>query len=186
MKIKDDYDLFVNSYFDAATGDRSVYLKWKSASGTLSAAQARTRAFALIEACAIAQTEARIFDLLIDADKPKGFGKQKVSDRDQMAVATLELLRRQRSPLPEDINPIYGHHTRLPIIEYRYDTAYGQLTIDAARHHAKSLLQVAEAVESDAFIHDLGSKINLNSQEISVLLSQFATFRQRSWLEELL
>ena len=155
--------------------------------GVITATDARRRAFALISAIAMAQTEGGIFKTLAPPTlKSKGFATAKLTKEEQMAVGLLQLIRDVRSPLPPYIEPIFGHNTQKPLIKYALGNQEGTWELDTARHHAQALLEVAEAAETDSFMYKFSDKVGLEKKDMALILQEFAVFRQQNWLEDLL
>lgn len=179
-------DIQVYSTVSAASLEPNVIIKWGEASGIITATDARKRAFALINAIALAQAEGGIFKALAPEIKPVGFGKHKPNKQEEMAVGILHLIRDVRAPLPPDIEPIFGYHTQQPLIKYSWGNKSGTLEIDTAKHHAQVLLEVAEAAETDSFFYKFCEGQNLDKQVAEDILREFSLFRQQNWLEDLL
>ncbi len=70
-----------------------------------------------------------------------------------MYAGFLHLIRTARPQLPEYVNPIFGHNTKLPLIEYFIQEQKVQLEIAEALHHSQLLIECAEAAETDAFLY---------------------------------
>lgn len=186
--IEEDSDtIYVESTVSTASLEPNVMIRWRESSGIITATDCRKRAFALISAIAIAQTEGGIFKTLVPPTlKSKGFGQVKLTKEEQMAVGLLQLIRDVRAPLPPDIEPIFGHNTQKPLIKYCWGSAQGTLELDTARHHAQALLECAEAAETDSFMYKFAEKIGIEKAEMQVILQEFGLFRQQNWLEDLL
>lgn len=186
MIEKDPDTIYVDSTVSAISTEPNVLIRWGESSGIITATDCRKRAFALISAIAMAQTEGGIFKTLAPSVKPKGFGQVKPSKQEEMATQVLLLIRGVRAKLPPDIEPIFGYNTQKPLIKYRWGSAEGTLEIDTAKHHAQILLEVAEAAETDSFMYKFSDKIGLEKKEMAFILQEFALFRQQNWLEDLL
>lgn len=145
----------------------------------LTVPDARERAEGIFQACATAESEANIFTALhLGA---KGFAA-KQSDT---AIATLRLLRKKRSPLIEGIDAILSLKSQQPIVVFNW---YGglQFETESARHHARLLLECAEAAETDGFMRYFFQKeFDVTLEETQSLINKFAVFRQRNQLESL-
>lgn len=179
--------IHVESTVSTANLEPNVLIRWGEASGVITATDCRKRAFALISAIAMAQTEGGIFKTLAPPTlKSKGFGRVKLDKEEKLAVGLLQLIRDVRAPLPPDIEPIFGHNTQKPLIKYRWGSAEGTLEMDTAKHHAQILLEVAEAAETDSFMYKFSDKVGLEKKEMAFILQEFALFRQQNWLEDLL
>lgn len=178
--------LHVESTVSAIMNEPSVLISWGDSTGVISATDARKRAFALITAIAIAQTEGGIFKTLAPDIKPKGFGKVTLTKQEDMAVKVLHLIRDVRVPLPPDIEPTFGYNTQQPLVKYKWGNQEGMLELDTAKHHAQVLLEVAEAAQTDSFFYKFCDSQNLDKQVAVDILKEFALFRQQNWLEDLL
>ena len=184
--MKDPDIIYVESTVSAINHEPNILISWGGSTGILSATDTRKRAFALISTIAMAQTEGGIFKTLAPDMKPKGFGKLKLSQQEDMAVKVLHLIRDVRAPLPPDIEPIFGYNTQKPLIKYRWGNREGTLELDTAKHHAQALLEAAEAAETDSFFYKFCREQNLDKQIAEDILLKLRLFRQQNWLEDLL
>lgn len=178
--------IHVESTVSAVSTEPNVLISWEETTGIISATDARKRAFALIQAIAMAQTEGGIFKTLAPDMKPKGFGKVTLSKQEDMAVSVLRLIRDARAPLPPGIEPIFGYNTQKPLIKYKWGDREGTLELDTARHHAQVLLECALSAETDSFFYKFCDSQNLDKQIAEDILREFALFRQQNWFEGLL
>lgn len=158
--------------------------------GTLTLLEARARAEALLMAAAIAETEARVAVKLTGIDDPKlkGFGRTKEREKAENDFKVMRgFMRAVRFPLPEEITPIFGQRTHLPLVNI---DCYGepiQAETSTVRDHAFGLLECAEAAESDRFFYYfLAKEAGLKMEDVNKMLQSFAMFRRRVQLQDLL
>ena len=184
--MSEDKDLYVESIVASINDKPYVQISWGDSKGVLSVPEARARGMNLLNAAAIADAEARIFELLLPPNK--GFNPNNPDKQAGRAILTLREARKQRSPLPSDINPIYGFKNREAMIEYQWGEEKGMLDLDAARDHARGLLEAAESAERDSFFYYFFvTKQNiLNRGQTEEFLQDFKLFRQQTILEEML
>jgi hypothetical protein len=152
---------------------------WLEVCATYSPQQARSRALNILRAAAYAESEASIFRA-ISGIGHKGFWKIP-NDRIKTAVATLQLVRKQRLPLPDDIQGIFGFNTQLPLVNLVWKDAQLSLHLDEAKKHAITLLECAESVETDGFLMQ-----HLEHEDWQILMDEYRLHRQKSWLEGLI
>lgn len=154
----------------------------------LSVLDAKRRAIALIRASEIAVTEVRIIKSLNPKfdPRPKGFSKKvRMTKDDEMSLGLLKLMRDSRPKLPDNIKPIFGFETLLPLVNYVIGKSQLCFTIAEIQDHAQSLLEAAEACETDKFFDYFGDLADLDRETVSILLSEFAKFRRKNRLENL-
>jgi hypothetical protein len=177
--------IYVNS---TQVDDRPmVYWQYRENFGTITINEARERANAIFRAAAMASAEAAIV-IGLSNDKPKGFSKNKPQDSKQWQRigGLLQMMRDFQEPLPEQIAYIFGFHTQKPLIEIEWYGEKIQQEPDIMIAHAQSLLECAEAAESDAFYYYfLQEKLGFSREEAQPLIKEFADFRSRNRLEEL-
>lgn len=183
--VSEDKVISVESVVTSVNDKPYIQINWGNSKGVLSVPDARARAMALLNASAIADAEARVFELLLPPSK--GFNPNNPDRKAQQAILTLREMRRKRSPLPPDINPIYGFKNREPLIEYQWGDEKGTLDLDAARDHARGLLESAETAENDSFFyHFFTTKHDILSRsQTEEFLQDFKLFRQQTILEEM-
>ena len=164
-----------------------VLISYQESKELLDVLAARKRAIALIRATEIASSEVRILKGLNPNFNPRiqGFGKVKLTKDDEMSMGLLALMRDTRPPLPENINPIFGFKTKLPLVEYFIDGTKLSLQIDEVQDHAQRLLEASEACESDKFFDYFGDRIGLDPKLVASLLAEFSRFRKKNNLENL-
>lgn len=174
--------LYVNATVDENMRPQVMWA-FQGHQGVISLSEARSQAQAIFTAAAIAESEAAIIEGMAAIDKPKGFGKRPDAE---MSVQLLRLIRQFRPTLPEGLEVIYGAKTQQPLVVLHW---YGEKFMDSpetVRHHALSLLLVAEGAESDGFFyHFMQQKIGVEPHEAYPMIQDFQTFRQRNQLEDL-
>jgi hypothetical protein len=162
-----------------------VYWAYKRQEGAITITEARSRARAILTACAIAESEAAILQGLQKINAPKGFAKK---PEDPRLAGILQLIRTFRSPLPAGIEAIYRYNTQQPLIVFLpewYGTQIQFPPHDAAGH-AMHLLGAAEAAQTDGFLyHFMQDTIGANVDHVQPLIREFGLFRQRNELEDL-
>lgn len=171
-----------------------VLIQYKDLEVTLTVADARKKAVQLIQASSISETEFNILNFFNVEDKPKGFGKVKPTQKEikkakrdyEMFAMLFMLIRDVRQFSAENIEPIYGANTNLPLVDYYILDHKIQLQIDECIDHAANLLEAAEAAECDAFISKyLATNIQATKDEIQSVIYEFGEFRKVNRLEEL-
>ncbi len=145
-----------------------VQWRFKGSVGYYSPNQARERAIALIEAAMVAKTEARVIKQMVFMQK--GFSPDKLT-------AILAIVRRGREAIPFGLTPIFGHHTKLPLVDCDW---YGEkltFTVAEAMSHAQALLQIAEGAETDAFLSSEFEAANLSPLTRVAIYDAFKNYR---------
>lgn len=181
--MSEDKDLYVESVVTSVSDKPYVQITWGNSKGVLSLPEARARGMALLNAVGISLAEASIFELLLPPSI--GFNPNNPDKQARRAILTLREARNVRSPLPPDINPIYGFKNREPMIEYRWGEEKGILDLDAARDHARGLLEAAESAERDSFFYYYFTTKHeiLSRRQTEDFLQDFKMFRQQIMLE---
>lgn len=189
--MKRDPDV-VHVYSAIAPDGKTPMVGWhlNGRDGMLTLLEARDRAEAFFLAAAIADTEARIALKIsgLKDEKPKGFGaKSSPSKQEEFFYQINMMMRDERLPLPDGIKPIFGWKTRLPLIDVDLYGELFQWEPDQAREHARWLLECADASESDRFFYAfLKEKLDISAEKSNAMLQEFAGFRNRTRLEDLL
>jgi hypothetical protein len=183
--MNEDRDLQVDAVVASVNDKPYIRIVWGKSEGVLSVPDARNRGMALLQAAAIAEAEARVFEIIMPPKR--GFSPTNPDKRAKEAILTLREARKQRTPLPPDINPIYGFNNREPLIEYAWGEEKGILDLDAARDHARGLIEAAEAAEKDSFFYYFfTTKHHIFSRnQTEEFLQEFKLFRQQNLLEKL-
>lgn len=178
-------DLNVCSVVTSVNDKPYIQITLGNSKGVLSVADARSRGMALLTAAAIAISEAGIFELFIPPSK--GFNPSEPDKKVKQAILTLREARKLRSPLPADINPIYGFKNREPLIEYTWGSDQCILDLDAARDHAKGLIEAAESAERDSFFYYFFTSKHeiLSRGQTEEFLQELQTARAQNILEKL-
>lgn len=74
----------------------------------------------------------------------------------------------------------YGGKTRKPFVSIHWKDVVGQLSPEAARQFALSLIGAAEAAEQDAFVFECGKgSIGASDEGAAVLLREFRKWREK-------
>lgn len=153
---------------------------WKGFVCLYNPVEARNRGVGILQSVAYADSEAAIFKALVGLDERKGFGGIPKKTM-QLAITALQVVRKQRQPLPEGINPIFGFSTQQPLVDLIINSHKISLDLDTARTHALHLLEAAEAAVSDNFFLN-----QLVIEEWRDLMTEMSGYRQKQWLEALL
>ena len=179
-------EINISSLVSAPTFQPCVAIVWGDQRGVITATAAEKRATDLLTAIAIAQAEGSFFKMLAPQIKPKGFGgKFIVNDEEKKAIAVLNFLRSNRLPLPEDINPIFGHRTQRPLIEYRWGERKVVWELDLAATHARRLFEVANVAISDSFFYRFCQTRNIPKEVAEDILEELLIFRRQNLLEDI-
>ncbi|MBW4598994.1 MAG: hypothetical protein KME29_05100 [Calothrix sp. FI2-JRJ7] len=154
---------------------------WKDVCAIYTPQKARSRALNILRAAAYAESEASIFKAITGVGQHKGFGE--ISKKAlSTAVEALEIIRKERLPLPEDIRAIFGFNTKLPLVDLTWKKGHKiSLRLGEAKKHAISLLECAESVETDSFLLK-----HLERDDWQYLMDEFRLERQKSWTEGLI
>lgn len=182
--------LFTNAWF-TDKGHPAVYWQVRDRNGIISLTEARARAQALFQAVGYAEGEAAIAKgvfRLHEAANPRGFGSKPSAAREavEMMAKLRQVIRDERSPLLEGIEVIFGLKTRRALINVSWYGEPVQWEIVQALEHAITLIETAEAAESDAFFRRfLTEQIGVSQEEAYGLIHEFGIFRQRRGLEDL-
>jgi hypothetical protein len=155
--------LNVTTYL-SSTSNTLVCWTWGEETGFLTPGAAIDQAMALINAAAIAESEACIALTLAAVTQSP-------------LPAILGLVRAARSPMPSGLNPIYGFHTKQPLVEcfwYRQRIAF---TIEDARQHAQYLLGAAEAARTDNLLSSAFEDAGLNPELRERVFARFQAYR---------
>lgn len=184
----DPSTLYVSSTF--VDNRPMVYWAYNEQSGLLTLTEARQRADTIFKVAGIAESEAAIiegFRAIESQNRPKGFAKKQSSDADKTPFLLRELIREHSPQLPDEIKVIYGFHTQQALVEMHWYGTRIQEPPETVREHAIALIQAAEAAESDAFFYCfLRDRIEVGLDEAQALIEEFALYRQRGQLEDLL
>lgn len=194
-----------NAYFRLDNYQPAVYWQLNQENGLLSLTETRARAQAIFQAVGYAEGEAAIVKGLVhlrrnqQQRKPQGFSpaprqakqaaaRQEREEHEALVVAARlrEFLKQGRSPLMEGIEVIFGLKTRKALINVFWYGEPSQWETMQAIDHAITLIETAEAAESDAYFRRfLMERIGVKLEETYSLISEFQTFRQRVKLEDL-
>jgi hypothetical protein len=161
-----------------------VIWQYRSYDGVFSLPETRAKAMGLLQAAAIAQVEANIVTELARVMTPKGFGQKQ--QQEIQTVGLLDLVRKSRTPLIEGIEPLYGHKSKLPLLNVHWYGKPIQFEMATASYHAEVLIRTAEAAESDAFLRFfLSQQCDMPLDKTQVMIEDFAQYRNQQSLEQL-
>jgi hypothetical protein len=79
-----------------------------------------------------------------------------------------------------EIESKVGFHTQQPFVVLRWGQESGQLTPTEARHHARRVLEAAEAADADAFLWGfLHVRVGMDDQGSGEVLGEFRRWRAK-------
>lgn len=167
----------------------AVHWGYREHEGTLSLAEARSRAELLLQALHTATATALIAERCWEAEpKAKGFGSAEIIPRSARGI--LALMSSTFDSL-DGIEVAVGinraNRKLIPVLEISWYGETIEIRCPEAYHHAIALLQASESAETDAFLHFFfKERLNLGPAEASEFLKEFLQFRRSQELERLL
>lgn len=82
------------------------------------------------------------------------------------------------------IEPILSHRTKGGMVNLRWGNLSAQLEVGQAREHAHSILQAAEAAETDAFLYEYFTQtLGATTEMFGAMLRDFRALRERKQSE---
>lgn len=79
-----------------------------------------------------------------------------------------------------EIESMVASRNKEPFVVLTWGANAGQLTPTEARHHARRVLEAAEAADQDAFlVHFLTDQVGLDDSHAFVTLSEFRSWRAK-------
>lgn len=179
---------------DPETKLGSIWETYKDIKTELTPDAARTRAQQIFSAAGVGEACAGIMKLMVFERQNKGgFSKPSKAEVERTATEAgkfVSLVRREVTSVPPGIELAYGFKLDIqkviPVIVFSWEKTSVRLELDQAREHAKHLLGMAEAIQTDNFLHDfLGNQVGMEFAEVQDILHEFSLFRQRGKLEEI-